>query len=115
MKKSIKAALGKSITAEEGAVKNRFDRADEIMEKMPKNVQKPTSTKPIVRDSFTIPDFDYALFSQIQARLLKRGKVVNKSELVRAGLQALWAMTDADLDARLENIIKVKVGRPSMK
>lgn len=110
-KKSMKDALGKSIQAEELAVKDRFEKADTVMGLTPKG-PKAVEKKPVIRDTFTIPDFDYELFAQLQDRLLSLGKSVNKSELVRAGLHALFAMKNQDLLNQVAGITKIKTGRP---
>lgn len=79
--------------------------------KKPKVQAKP---KPkVVRDTFSFPEDDYALIEAVKVKMAKRGKILNKSEIIRAGLHALKKMKVADLDVAAEAIDKVKTGRPS--
>ena len=74
----------------------------------PAKVHKPK----LVRDSFTIPKDEYAVLAALKARALGLGQHVRKSELLRAGIQALGAMADpAFLDA-VGAVPTLKTGRP---
>lgn len=77
--------------------------------KAPKGRRKP------VRDSFTMPEADFALIATLKARALAARRETKKSELLRAGLQALMAMDSAALLAALQRLEPVKVGRPKVK
>lgn len=68
-------------------------------------------TKP-VRDSFTMPEADFALIATLKARALSAQRETKKSELLRAGLHALAALDTAALVAALGQLEPVKVGRP---
>ena len=65
-----------------------------------------------VRDSFTMPEGDFALIATLKARLLAAKRETKKSELLRAGLHALAALDSASLLAALNDLAPVKVGRP---
>lgn len=67
------------------------------------------------RDSFTMPKTEYAQFSVLKNRLDKLGQPAKKSELIRAGLMQLSAMTDAALKAALSKVPAIKTGRPKKK
>ena len=71
--------------------------------------------KKMVRDSFTMPDADYALIDVLKARTLASGTSVKKSELLRAGLVALAAMPPANLIGLVSAMPAVKTGRPGKK
>lgn len=73
--------------------------------------EKPKKAK-LVRDSFTIPKLEYAVIDDLKARGTKLGRSIKKSELLRAGLKALAAMTDADLQKALQAVPTIKTGRP---
>lgn len=76
------------------------------------------STRPrvkLVRDSFTMPREDFELIAQLKARALDFKRPAKKSELLRAGLQALAALTDVQLHAALETLRPLKAGRPKNK
>ncbi|HEY8357708.1 MAG TPA: hypothetical protein VIL30_09625 [Ramlibacter sp.] len=77
-------------------------------EKKPEKEKKPK----LVRDSFTIPKAEYAVLDELKQRAAKLGQPAKKSELLRAGVMALAAMTDAAFVARLEGVPAVKTGRP---
>ena len=67
------------------------------------------------RDSFTMPKSEYAQFSVLKERLLKLGQPAKKSELLRAGIMQLTAMTDAALKATMTKVPTIKTGRPNKK
>lgn len=73
--------------------------------------EKPKKPK-LVRDSFTIPKLEYAVIDDLKTRSAKLGRSIKKSELLRAGLKALAAMTDADLQKALQAVPTIKTGRP---
>jgi hypothetical protein len=67
------------------------------------------------RDSFTMPKTEYAQFSVLKDRLVKLGQPAKKSELLRAGIMQLAAMTDAALKAAMTKVPTIKTGRPNKK
>jgi len=75
---------------------------------------KPAHVKAkLVRDSFTMPAADYALVQQLKDRALAFQRPTKKSELLRAGLQALAALSSDALQALLGQLTELKTGRPS--
>ena len=72
----------------------------------------PKKAKP-VRDSFTFPASDYALLAELKQRALKAGHEIKKSELLRAGLLSLAAMSAEDLVTALTKVERIKTGRPA--
>ena len=65
-----------------------------------------------MRDSFTMPQADFALIQQLKDRALGFKRATKKSELLRAGLQALAALGDAQLRTLLNSLTALKTGRP---
>jgi hypothetical protein len=65
-----------------------------------------------VRDSFTMPQADFALIAALKARTLGAGRETKKSELLRAGLHVLASLDAPALLAALNALAPVKVGRP---
>lgn len=124
MAKSMKSALLKSTTAERESLDDRFSKADKILGTSKKTTTKKATTKTtakkappkpkvkIIRDAFTMPEPDYALIKTIQDKALKSGLVVNKSEIIRAGLLALNSMGNSSLKQAVNKVEKVKTGRP---
>lgn len=82
----------------------------------PRKADKPKKApklRPVlVRDSFTLPEADFALIGTLKARALAGQRETKKSELLRAGLQALAAMDSATLLAALNALEPIKTGRP---
>lgn len=66
----------------------------------------------LIRDSFTFPENDHALIAALRLRALQAGREVKKSEVLRAGLVALIAMTEPELLATLGQVSRIKTGRP---
>ena len=73
---------------------------------------KPRKIK-MVRDSFTMPENEYAQFAELKKRCLQAGLHAKKSELLRAGLMALSKLADADLLAAVKQVEVLKTGRPT--
>ena len=69
----------------------------------------------MARDSFTMPKEEYAQLALLKTRLSELGQPVKKSELLRAGVKLLVAMTDARLKATMATIPVIKTGRPNKK
>ena len=73
--------------------------------------EKPIKPK-LVRDSFTIPKAEYLVIEALKLRASKLTRSVKKSELLRAGIKALAAMSDAAFLSALEKVPAIKTGRP---
>ena len=73
---------------------------------------KPKKPK-LVRDSFTIPKAEYTVLDDLKQRAGKLASAVKKSELIRAGVKALAAMSDAAFLAALKVVPTIKTGRPT--
>lgn len=118
-KKDMKAALGATLKAEETAVKQRFEKAEAAFKSVEaarsKPVPKPEPAKTpekVIRDAFTMPKSDYVLIAKIKERCLKAGISTTKSEILRAGVNALFQMSDTGLKNAILMLSKVKTGRP---
>jgi hypothetical protein len=66
----------------------------------------------VVRDSFTMPQRDYAKIAELKQTCLKAGLQVKKSELLRAGLQALCDLSVPQLKLAITRMEQIKTGRP---
>ena len=75
-------------------------------------IAKPKKPK-LVRDGFTFPESDYALFAQLKKRALQLGLEVKKSELLRGGLRVLSSLDDTNFKKQLLAVERIKTGRPS--
>jgi hypothetical protein len=76
--------------------------------------EKPKKAK-LIRDSFTIPKAEYLVLDELKLRANKLMNPAKKSELLRAGIKALSAMTDSALLAVLKQVPAIKTGRPAAK
>jgi len=74
--------------------------------------QKTAAQDKVIRDSFTMPEHDYALIEVIKIKLMKEGVLLNKGEILRAGVHALEQMSIAELKTISAKVEKIKVGRP---
>ncbi|WP_372658239.1 hypothetical protein [Hydrogenophaga sp.] len=74
---------------------------------------KKVAKKPkLVRDSFTIPKNEFAAIDELKTRAMAMGTAVKKSELLRAGLKALLALSDSGFKSVLASVPTLKTGRP---
>ena len=82
-------------------------------EKPPK-AEKPAKARKakLVRDSFAMPEAEYAQIGELKKRL---GGAFKKSELLRAGVAVLCALDDAELLAVMAHVERIKTGRPAKK
>ncbi|WP_415036679.1 hypothetical protein [Azonexus sp.] len=75
---------------------------------------KPRKNK-LIRDSYAMPEAEYAQIAQLKQRLLALGESVKKSELLRAGLAQLASLDDAALQEAMAGVERIKTGRPAKK
>jgi len=66
----------------------------------------------LVRDSFTMPRSDFELIALLKERALTFKRPTKKSELLRAGLQALAGLNQKQLQTALDGLPLLKSGRP---
>ena len=83
-----------------------------VQEKKSKKAKNNGGKVKVVRDSFTMPQGDYAKIGELKQLCLKDGMQVKKSELLRAGLQALSKLSAAQLKTALSALEKIDTGRP---
>ena len=76
---------------------------------------KPVKAKKIklVRDSYAMPEAEYAKIAELKKRMAALGSEAKKSELLRGGIALLAALNDAELKAVMARIERIKTGRPS--
>jgi hypothetical protein len=89
-------------------------KASSMVEAIPgKQGKKPSKPRPVlVRDSFTMPEADFALIAKLKAKALGARRAAKKSELLRAGLQLLAGLDADSLVVVLDRLETVKTGRP---
>ena len=104
------SGLDRSLQAETQAVNQRFRDADRFTQPRRPRRPKPAGRAVTVRDTFSFPQPDHELLSELQGRCLADGFIASKSELVRAGLHALARMRPQALREALEGLEKRKPG-----
>ncbi len=112
VKKAATTATKKAVTktvVKKAPIKSVVSKsAKPVKTVKPAKVKKPK----LVRDSFTIPKDEYVVIDALKTRAGKLGQAVKKSELLRAGVKALAAMSDIQFKAALSNVPTIKTGRP---
>ena len=79
-----------------------------------KEVKGEKHKKPkMIRDSFTMPEGDYAHIAALKARCLKAGVSAKKSEILRAALKFLSSVSDLELTNAISDLDVIKTGRPA--
>lgn len=73
--------------------------------------EKPKKAK-LVRDSFTMPEAEYAVLGEVKKACLKAGIEVKKSELLRVGVALIRQLDTAKLKEILAGLPALKAGRP---
>ena len=80
-----------------------------------KKSDKPAKAKKVklVRDSYAMPEAEYAKIAELKKRMVALGSEAKKSELLRGGIALLAALNDAELKAVMGRIERIKTGRPA--
>ncbi|MBB3213147.1 hypothetical protein FHW67_002436 [Herbaspirillum sp. Sphag1AN] len=113
--KTTPAALKKSLPA---AVKPALKQVTKPAAKAvaPLKAEKKTELKlkkvKQVRDSFTMPETEYAVLSQVKKNCLKVGFEIKKSDLLRIGVSLIKKLETGQLKTLLAGLTPLKVGRP---
>jgi len=79
-----------------------------IIERAPTVEARPA----LVRDSFTMPENEYAVLLEVKQACLRAGVDVKKSELLRIGVALLGQLDVATLQGVLAALPQLKTGRP---
>ena len=106
-----------TVEQQDVALVDRFDKADSILLKVPEPATelRPTAQKSsVVRDTFSMPPDDYARIEELRIMANREGRSsTSKSEVVRAGLQALGLLNGQQLVEALGRLEKLVPGRKS--
>jgi len=65
-----------------------------------------------VRDSFTMPETEYEVLSQVKKACLRAGFEIKKSDLLRIGVSLIKNLETGKLKTLLAGLTPLKVGRP---
>ncbi|MFT5588901.1 MAG: hypothetical protein ACI9ZF_001072 [Bradyrhizobium sp.] len=66
----------------------------------------------LIRDSFTMPEMEYAVLGEVKKNCLKAGFEVKKSELLRIGVVLIRDLDLAALKSAVGALSPLKAGRP---
>lgn len=105
-------AASKAPSLQPAAAKIVAAKPSKKNKKAKKSAAKAEVKDKVVRDSFTMPQDDYAKITKLKQACLKAGLHVKKSELLRAGLRALDTLTVAQLKQAIGKLDAIKTGRP---
>ncbi len=73
---------------------------------------KPKKDK-LIRDSFTMPESEYAAIAALKKRCLDSGVAAKKSEILRAAIAGMARLYDAEVVAAVQGLAAIKTGRPA--
>lgn len=90
---------------EKPAAAPKAEKLAKVKKQTPKKIK-------LIRDSFSIPENEYALFSTLKQRALAAGVDVKKSEVLRTALATLAKLDDAALVTAIGLVERIKTGRP---
>ncbi|WP_307732764.1 hypothetical protein [Massilia agri] len=106
IKTAVKAAAG--ALAAPAAKRTRKAAQPAATTPAPRDAARPV----LVRDSFTMPEQEYAVLAEVKGACLRAGIDVKKSELLRIGVALLGQVDIATLKAVLAALPQLKTGRP---
>lgn len=78
----------------------------------PVEVKEKIKKSKLVRDSFTMPEIEYQVLSDVKKAFLKAGVSVKKSELLRAGVALIRNLELGKLNTVIKALSPIKAGRP---
>lgn len=73
--------------------------------------QKEQRNNMVIRDGFSMPEHDYQLIEVLIRKAGLLGHNVNKSEILRAGLQTLNRLSDDEFFQVIQGVTQLKPGR----
>ncbi|NMM37993.1 MAG: hypothetical protein HHJ09_10820 [Glaciimonas sp.] len=102
---AAKPAVAKPAAAKPAAVKP-------VVVKPVAAVKEKAKKAKLVRDSFTMPEDEFAVLGKVKKTSLKAGFNVKKSELLRIGVALVDKLSVAQLQSALAGLMPLKAGRP---
>ncbi len=113
-KKGIQKSTKKPLIMEAGAIADNKETTEAVAEELKASAKRGKIAKvKVIRDSFSFPEQDYLKISELKKTCLATGVHVKKSEILRAGLHVLSKLNLDELKQAVEEVEKVKTGRPS--
>lgn len=111
--KALAAPAPKKPAAKKAAAKHAPKPARAVrVAPPPERVAAPEARPVLVRDSFTMPEQEYAVLHEVKLACLRAGIDVKKSELLRIGVALLGQLDVSTLQTVLAGLPQLKTGRP---
>ena len=109
-----KPAARAAATRKSSPVKKAANKPEPLVGKTAK-AGKPVKAKKakLIRDSFTMPESEYAQIAALKKRCLVAGVSAKKSEILRAAVANLTKLSDASVVSALRRLDVIKTGRPA--
>jgi len=113
MSEAAKVAAAAPV-AKKTPAKRASRAAKPVVDQAPQEAKPPKAKKAkLVRDSFTMPESEYAAIATLKKRCLNLGVAAKKSEILRAAIFTLAQLSDLDVAAAIEGLDVIKTGRPA--
>ncbi len=110
--KSTAAAPAKPVMAASKSIGNRSVAKSTPPKALKDRTVEKVKKAKLVRDSFTMPEAEYAALGEVKKACLKAGFEVKKSELLRIGVALVRKLTLAALKQEVGVLAPLKAGRP---
>ena len=75
--------------------------------------KQPKGESAIIRETFSLPPDESDKIDSLRMRAAKVGIMLNRSETIRAGIEALLYLDEKSFSAVVAKVPKLKTGRPS--
>lgn len=83
--------------------------------KLEQSASQHAKKQKVIRDEFRMPEGDYAMIAALKKKCFTLGVGAKKSELLRAGLQVLGGLAEAELLAAIAALQTTKADRKTQK
>lgn len=107
-----KAPVKSTLTTPKLPAKKVTDKKALIAKIEKTQVSPKVKREKLIRDSFTIPESEYAVLSTVKKACLNASIEVRKSDLLRIAIGQLSLMSMAKLTSALNGLTKIQTGRP---
>jgi hypothetical protein len=108
-----KTSSVKKVTVKKAAKKSAKKTSKKTLVKSTKATKatKTVKTK-LIRDSFAIPEKEYAALVAVKKTCLKSGLEIKKTELIRIGIALVNDLTTAKIKTAQAKLTQISAGRP---
>lgn len=86
-------------------------RPEAIQQQINVKQEKPRANNKVIRDGYSMPEHDYQLLEMLKRKALMLAHDINKSEILRAGLQCLNRLSNEEFSRAIQGVSRIKPGR----